>query len=127
MEKVENPGIEDLYPRMTSEQLNSLISAIKDLNNLIGERQSLNQIIFKDIERIKQDIRNFLLEAGSQTTYQEKMELFKKLIEIEEVQLQEKLNLWRDVATLKKELREREKELSEKQARLDVMSSILEG
>lgn len=127
MEKVENPGIEDLYPRMTSDQLNSLISAIKDLNNLIEERQSLNQILFKDIERIKQDIRNFLLEAGSQTTYQEKMELFKKLIEIEEVQLQEKLNLWRDIATLKKELREREKELSEKQARLDVMSSILEG
>lgn len=127
MEKAENPGIEDMLPRMNLEQLASLKDAITDLHNLIEERKALNVILFKDIEKIKQDLRNFLLEMGPEVAAKEKMELFKKLIEIEEVQLQEKLNQWRDIAGLKKELREREKELSEKEARLSLMNSILES
>jgi len=49
-----------------------------------------------------------------------------KKIEISEMQLNEKVSCWKDVAVLKKELRENERELAEKEERLKTLNKFLE-
>ena len=111
---------------MRSRQVDSLQSAIDDINSLISEREILSKDLSHDIDKIRMDINNFILEAGNAIALPEKLELRKKLLQIEEMRLQERLNSWRDVASLKKELRERQKELSEKEANIAAIERILE-
>lgn len=124
--KDSDDNFDDILKSLQTEQLNSLNNAISDLRLLIVERESLNSDLFKDIDKIKTDINNFILEAGPDVPAKDKLEMRKKMIEIEEIKLQEKLNSWRDVALLKRELRERQKEQEENVNRLDVLDKILE-
>ena len=55
----------------------------------------------------------------------ERAELRKKQIDISELQLNEKVGCWRDIALLKRELREWGSELSEKTSRADTIRQIL--
>ena len=119
-------NFDDILKSMQTEQLNSLNNAIADIRMLVAERERLDAAMFKDIDKIKMDINNFILEAGPDVQPKDKLELRKKMIEIEEIKLQEKLNCWRDVAQLKKELRERMKEQEEKTNRINVLDQLLE-
>ena len=56
----------------------------------------------------------------------ERSELRKKQIDISEIQLNEKVGCWRDIALLKKELREQERELNQKESRTEMLKEILE-
>ena len=55
----------------------------------------------------------------------EKNALRNKKIEISELQLNEKINCWKDIALLKKELRENERELTEKESRLKEINELM--
>ena len=55
----------------------------------------------------------------------EKNALRNKKVEISELQLNEKINCWKDIAYVKKELRIYEKELSEKESRMKELNDIL--
>ena len=142
---MENPignGIPGKYqsgnPWNTSEKISSVgkakVDSLKDLvteiNEMIKERETLSKRFIKEGEGMKANIHNFLLENSpkgeddSEFT-RERAELRKKQIEISELQLNEKVNCWRDIALLKKELRENTKELSEKESRADMISKIL--
>jgi hypothetical protein len=122
----QDENFDEILKSMQTEQLNSLSNAITDIQSLIAERQALNTSLFRDIDKIKMDINNFILEAGPDVQPKDKLEMRKKLIEIEEIKLQEKLNAWRDIAMLKKELRDKIKEKEEKENRLNVLDQILE-
>ncbi len=54
---------------------------------------------------MKIDITSFAQKKGQEITIREIIELKKKEIEIEEEKVKEKLNTWKDVANLKRELR----------------------
>ena len=81
---------------------------------------------------MKREINNFLLESSPKNNLdlsefaKERADLRKKQIEISEIQLNEKVGCWRDIAELKKELRDREKELYEKESRAEEIKKILE-
>ena len=122
----EESAVEGVLSGLRSRQVDSLKSAIDDINSLIVERAKLSNELSRDIDRLKTDFGNFMLEAGNTITLPEKLELRKKLLEIEEMRLQEKLNSWRDIAALKKEHRERQKELSEKEANITAIERIME-
>jgi len=47
-------------------------------------------------------------------------------MEISELQLNEKINCWKDISQLKKELREYERELQEKNERSEALARIME-
>ena len=76
----------------------------------------------KSIDEIKELVEN---PTGEQEV-REKIALKQKQVEICELQLKEKVSCWQDVATLKRELREKEKEFAEKQGRMDMLGKILE-
>lgn len=114
------------------EKLQSLDKSIKDIKTLINERESLSKKFIQEGEEIKTEMNNFLLEnenvKGMEKTdlIKEKNLIRSKKIDISELQLKEKIDCWKDVAVLKKELRENEKQFNERQSRMDELNKLLE-
>jgi len=114
-----------------SGKIESLKETIEEIKVLVSERIRLSDSFIKEAEKMKGTINTFLLENApkgqddSEFT-RERAELRKKQIDIAELQLNEKVACWKDIALLKKELREQEKELNEKEGRLEMIENILE-
>ena len=109
------------------EKVNSLKNSIKEIEFLIEQREELSKNLSNEVEKIKTDIENFLLKNKpvDAEDFKERNGLRQKQIEVSELQLNEKVTCWKDVALLKKELREAQKELSEKEERMKMFGDIL--
>tara|TARA_Y100000310_G_scaffold342140_1_gene443960 strand:+ start:3661 stop:4098 length:438 start_codon:yes stop_codon:yes gene_type:complete len=113
------------------EKIEALKDSINELNIMISDRGKLSNDIIDDGERVKMEITNFLEEnkiknPEDPVEAQERSALRRKKVDICELQMNEKINSWRDIALLKKEMRDKEKELSEKESRLNMLNDILE-
>jgi len=112
-------------------KVDSLKERVTEVETMIKERNTLSRRFIKEGEKMKTNINNFLLENApkgeddSEFT-RERAELRKKQIDISELQLNEKIGCWRDIALLKKEMRESMKELNEKESRAEMLGRILE-
>jgi hypothetical protein len=143
MEKPQKSEIGPKYPDSWSNQetqdfsvgkakLESLKDLVEEINELIAERKMLSDKFVREGEKMKREINNFLLESSPKNNQdmsefaRERAELRKKQIEISEIQLNEQVGCWRDIALLKAELRERAKELTEKESRAEEIRKILE-
>ncbi|MGK0232312.1 MAG: seryl-tRNA synthetase [Patescibacteria group bacterium] len=128
------------YPQSSSDELenfgkdkiNSLKENIKEIEEQLEQRKEIGTQFTKEGEKMKMSINNFLLENAPKGEddsefARERAELRRKSIEISEMQLHEKVECWRDVVLLKKDLREKQKELFERESRLDSINSIMEG
>jgi len=130
LEKPRNTS--DSLENIGKEKLDSLKEAIEEIGELILSRKKLSKRIFEEAEKEKRDIDNFLLEVDAKNSVsevedvREKIALRQKRVELSELQLNEKVSSWKDIALLKKELREKQRELNEKQGRLDMFGKILE-
>lgn len=122
-QKEDNKMIESLQ----GSKIENIKHAVDEIDSLILQRENLTKEIFRDIEKIKIDINNFISSLADPTNTKEQLTLRQKQVEIEEMKLQEKVNSWRDVALLKKELRERIKEMEDKESRTNILDSIIEG
>jgi hypothetical protein len=116
----------DIFNTLSSEKIASIKDTLKEIELLIQQRDQLTLDLFKDIDKVKTSIDNIILQLGNQTNLKEQMMLRQKQIEIEEFRLQEKVNAWRDIALLKKELRDRFKEVKDRESRVDILDKILE-
>ena len=134
LEKPEISGFseEGILDIVGQERITSLKKAISEINKLIDERKKLSLEFIKEGENIKSEISNLILEnestlraIGQNEALIEKNALRNKKIEISELQLNEKINCWKDIALLRKELRIYEKELSEKESRIKELNEIL--
>ncbi|MBT3397890.1 hypothetical protein HN499_04800 [archaeon] len=111
-------------------KVDSMKEAVSEVEELITERGVLSLEFIKEGESMKTQINNFLLENApkgeddSEFT-RERAELRKKQMDISELQLNERVGCWRDIALLKRELRERQKELSDKEGRAEILDKIL--
>ncbi len=115
------------------ERVNSLKKSIHEIEQLIEERKKLSLEFIKEGDAIKSEINNLILTnettlraLGQSEALSEKNALRNKKIEISELQLNEKIDCWKDIALLKKELRIHEKELSEKEHRIRELNELLE-
>ncbi len=116
------------------EKIQSLKNAISELNELIKERRILSQQVIKEAEKLKLEINNYLLEnqnnfnpnIDTRNLSQEKNDLRHKKMEISELQLNERINCWKDISALKKEMRIYERELNEKLERTSALSKLME-
>jgi len=121
----------DGFNSMGKAKVDSLKNQIIEVETMVGERELLSRRFIKEGEKMKNNINNFLLENtpkgedDSEFT-RERAELRKKQIDISELQLNEKVGCWRDIALLKKEMRESMKELNEKESRAEMLGKILE-
>jgi hypothetical protein len=138
-EKFEKPEItrfssENSFDGFGTEKVISLRNAIIEIKRLIEERKKLSKEILEDGDKIKLEIDNLILinentirntALGQSEALSEKNSLRNKKVEISEMQLKEKIDCWKDIALLKKELRGYEKELSEKENRIRELNEIL--
>ena len=124
----------DFGEELGKEKTESLKKLIKEIKEQISSRQKLSDEIFAEAEKLKTEINNFLIEneastlsdADKRDSVREKGDLRHKKMEISELQLNEKISCWKDIAILKKELRLYEKELSEREARASNLSKLME-
>ncbi|MEN7982645.1 MAG: hypothetical protein ABFQ65_04310, partial [Nanoarchaeota archaeon] len=109
----------DSLQNVGREKISSLRNSITEIESLIEQRENLSKSLSEEVEKIKTDIENFLLKniAVDSEDFKERNGLRQKQIEVSELQLNERVTCWKDVAMLKKELRECKKELSEKEER----------
>mgnify|MGYP001300023386 FL=1 len=122
-EKPWNTSVE----KVGKEKVDSLKKTIAEIEFLIKERESLSRNLINEAESIKIDISNFFVQnpTGVQEI-REKIALKQKQVDISELQLNEKISCWQDVAKLKQELRDKQKELTDKESRFDMLDKILE-
>lgn len=136
MEDPENPS-ESLSDGIGKEKISSIRRTISEINSLIEEREQLSQLFYGECEKIKSEINNFLIENSSikfgdnstdaREFFRERNDLRYKKIELAELQLNEKVSCWKDIALLKKELRILERELNEREERAKVFQNFLEN
>ena len=122
-EKPWNTSIE----KVGKEKMDSLKKTINEIEALIKERENLSKALINEAESIKIDISNFFVQnpTGEQEI-REKIALKQKQVDISELQLNEKISCWQDVAKLKQELRDKQKELTDKESRFEMLDKILE-
>lgn len=134
LEKPEITGFSEgnMLDTLGQERIDSLKKAIQEIKHLVEERRKLSLDFIKEGEEIKSEITNLIIEnentlrsLGQNEALIEKNALRNKKVEISELQLNEKINCWKDIALLKKELRIYEKELSEKEGRIRELNDIL--
>jgi len=127
LEKARNTFQEETFTKIGQEKVESLKEMIVELDSLIEERQDLSKLIEAEVNKIKMDVENFLLENVATDTdgFRERNGLRQKQIDVSELLLNEKVNCFRDVAMLKRELRERKRELTEKEDRMQMLDGIL--
>ena len=118
--------VEYIFKDLQDKKLGSIKEVIEDIQNLIEERKNLKEEIFEDLEKISIKINNFLTEKQDDLKPEELVEIKRKIVEIDEAKAQEKLNAWRDVSALKKELREYIREFKEKRDGMNVLESMIE-
>ena len=134
LERPEITGFSDkgILDVVGQERVVSLKKAISEIKQLIEERKKLSLEFIKEGEAIKSEISNLILTnestlraLGQNEALIEKNALRNKKVEISELQLNEKIDCWKDIALLKKELRIYEKELSEKEGRIKELNELL--
>ena len=119
---------DDIFNNMQQGSMESLKESQREIDELIEERLRLTKEITNDIDKIVSQINtmNLSVNISDPTAMMERLNLLKKKAELEEMKVNEKLNCWRDIADLKKELREWSKELREKESDKSMLDKILE-
>lgn len=115
----------EILQSLEDEKIVSLQEDIKEIEDLIAKREGLNKEIVRDIEKIKSEINSFIMQLGNETNLGEQLKLRQKQIDIDELKIKAKLEEWRDIAELKKELREHKRLFRERESRMKMLDKIL--
>ena len=125
-----NKDIEKLFKERQDDQIQLLKEGISDIQNMIKERESLSKELLKNLEKVILFIDNNTPKLAELQRIDPRgdliKEMLKKKVEIEELKLAESLNVWRDIAMLKKELREHMKEYRDLQSKTSMLDNMLE-
>jgi len=123
---------EEMFKSIGQEKIDALKKSNEEIHELIRSRKKLSLQVFEQGEVLKKEITAFILEndriplADQREIMREKNDLRNKKVAMAELQLNEKINCWKDIAQLKKELRENERELTEKEERAKMFNRMLE-
>lgn len=127
-----NMDSDNSFDNIGKEKVDALKRSIGEIKLLIKEREKLSRDVIEEGDKEKRDIDNFSIEvkakmeAGDIEGEKERITLRQKRVDLSELQLKEKISSWQDVAKLKQELREQERELSERESRMKMLGKILE-
>lgn len=133
------PTVDDVKENYTDTSMDSVLKDIQgakimntkevidDIETLINERKDLQKDVFKDVDQIMMNMNNFMAAAGDKIDEVKQAELKEKLLDIESFKLNEKINAFRDIADLKKELRDRMHEFREQENNASMIDGLLNG
>lgn len=115
--------VESLFKAFQDDKISALKEIVDDIRDLIAERQHLHKELFLDFEKAKLAIGNQLTDPS--LTDEDRTKLRISLIDVDHSRTEEKLNAFRDISDLRKELREHLKEYREKANRLDLLERLV--
>lgn len=113
----------EFLKKIQQEKTGTLKESINDIDTFIETRNKLHEEMLLDVESVKSSINNLIAELGREQC----KDILIKQIELEIIKVQEKLNRWRDIALLKKELREHMKEIREQEKKENLFDELLDG
>lgn len=121
MESIENLG---------KIKVDALKESITEIETQLSERRKISLEFEREGNKMKMNIKNFLLENAPRGEddsdfARERAELRRKQIDLSEMQLNEMVNCWKDVVLLQKDLRDKQKELFERESRMSAINDIL--
>jgi len=121
MESIENLG---------KIKVDDLKESITEIETQLSERRKISLEFEREGNKMKMNIKNFLLENAPRGEddsdfARERAELRRKQIDLSEMQLNEMVNCWKDVVLLQKDLRDKQKELFERESRMSAINDIL--
>lgn len=117
--------VSEVLDTMQKDKVALTKEAVLDIQEQIQLREQLHEQVLQETEGIKMQLSNLILST-SDMEEQEKARLRQKQIELDQFKVKEKIDKWKDIAVLKKELRDRLKEFKETESRTQMMSDILE-
>ncbi len=127
--------VEQLFKDLKSESVDSVKEVVQDIEFFIKKRIEVNHDIMQHCDKLKLEIDNTAAKFPDISNPQNAhvsseiikaiSELRKKKIDVEELKIAEKLNFFRDVASLKRELREYVRELKEKESKSSLLDSLI--
>ena len=126
----------EIFQNISKEKLEPIKEVIEEIEFLIVNRSEVHKEMNTAIDKMQLQIDNFLLglpqikvtdnnpNLGGELV--KAMSEFRKMkIQLEQIRLDERLNYWRDVAQLKRELREYAREFKEKESKSDLLDSLI--
>ncbi|MFH1641685.1 MAG: hypothetical protein ABIC04_02185 [Nanoarchaeota archaeon] len=122
--------VNDVFGQMNKNSVDSVIECLQDVEELIVQRQALHKELTEDLNKHEVEISNFIaqfstLRIQDQGVKRELIMIKSKVIELIQSKREEQLQCWQDIAKLKEERRQLQRELSEKKGRMALLSSIL--
>jgi hypothetical protein len=123
--------VESLFKNRQGEKVDLVQESVKDIQDMIINREKLHNEMMINLTEIDSFINNSMPDQGAASAEAIKIrqdlikELLKKKIDIEELKVEEKLNFWRDLALLKKELREHMKEVRDMESKSTMLDNIM--
>jgi len=110
---------------MQQDKVNLTKEAVMDIQGQIQLREELHSQILSEADKIKTSLSNLILST-SDMEEQEKARIRQKQIELDQFKVKEKIDMWKDIAILKRELRDRLKEFKETESKTQMVSELLE-
>lgn len=117
-------SISEILNTSQQNKVNLTKEAVSDIHEQILLREQIHLQALDEMDKIKLQLSNMLL--GSDIDEQEKSRIRQKQVDLEQFKVQEKIDKWKDIAILKKELRDRLKEFKETESKTQLMADLLE-
>jgi hypothetical protein len=119
-----NESVRDLVSSINVDKIENIKQVIEEINELILERTELSKSLILSYETLLSRINNIMGRITPEFI-KEEISLHDKAIQVEEAKIKEKLDCWRDIALLKRELRERLHDFRAEENKKDAYSSLL--
>ena len=129
--KSKDLDVEKIFKDREDERVKLLEESVIDIKEMIVGREELHKDIMFNFTKMEAFINNSMPDPGAASSEAIKIrqdlikDLLKKKIELDELRAEEKLNFWRDVALLKKELREHLKEFRDMESKTSMIDTLL--
>lgn len=121
----EKTDVSKLLSTLQKEKVEFTKEAIEDIEKQIITREQIHTEVLKELEQIKIELNNLILST-SDMEEQEKQRIRQKQTDIEQLKVKEIIDKWKDIALLKKELRERIQDFKEKESKTEMMGQLLQ-
>ena len=118
-------NVSELLNAVQQNKVSLTREAVSDIQAQIQLREQLHLQILDELDSVKTQLSNMILSTSNMEE-QEKSRLRQKQIELEQFKVKEKIDKWKDIAILKRELRDRLKEFKETESKTEMMSKLLE-
>ena len=122
--KEDKKKIDDFINSLNTDKIDNIKQLITEIDEMITERKKLSSSLIMAYEGLLSRI-NGIISRTPQENLKEEIILHDKAVNIEEAKIKEHLDCWRDIALLKRELREVLREFREQESMQSTYTSLL--